>query len=189
VELGKTPYVLQFRVPTQLSLELPGYEPQRLTVTPDTEPNVAIELPPRAAPVRGHETAALSRERPATMPPSDAPPAVMPAQADAPTMAASELQSLAADKRVRSALLAESGRARRAALLESGAPYATFASARHARESGALDAACYRDVVWVLRTQRNRRIDAEKQSYRRDLIKRAEYERRVHQIELDYAGK
>ena len=86
-------------------------------------------------------------------------------------------------------MLAPPGRARREALLESGSPYANVLTARRAKESGALDAAAYRDVIWALRAARNRRIDAEKQSYRKGVITRAEYERRERQIEQDFTGR
>jgi serine/threonine-protein kinase PpkA len=46
-ELGKTPYELRLKRPTEIEVELPAYEPRVLTVTPDGEPNVIIELVPR----------------------------------------------------------------------------------------------------------------------------------------------
>jgi len=267
VELGKTPYVLHFRSPTELSLELAGFDPQPLSVTPETEPNVAVELSPQAAlpgartpalavrpgaggtprdnvraldpseprqaappgseqpraagepipvlrapdatpragdplspgPVAARHSPAASRERVGEPPPrpptvlraDDAAPATRERVGDPVLPPPSAARQPPAPRRSASvaALLASPGRPRREALLEAGPPYATFAAAKRAREGGALDNSAYRDVVWALRAQRNRRIDAEKLSYRRGVITRAEYARRERQIELEYAGK
>jgi hypothetical protein len=210
VELGRTPYVLQFRGPTQLVLSLPGYDPQALMVTPDSEPNLALELSPLVAAetragVRGPVVELASAQ---SMPAEAAPEATLPHGAQEPIQALPAEQAvprpraeyaadsasppIAASARAEpsdAALLAPAGRPRREALIELGSPYPNVLAARRARESGGLDASSYRDVIWALRTLRNRRIDAQKQSYRKGLITRAEYERREHQIELDYAGK
>jgi serine/threonine-protein kinase len=46
-ELGKTPYELRLKRPTEVELALPGYEPKPVTVAPDGEPNVIVRLVPR----------------------------------------------------------------------------------------------------------------------------------------------
>ena len=210
VELGKTPFLLQFRGPTQLSLSLAGYEQQALMVTPDSEPNVALELSPLAAAPSTEPTHAQARAAgPSLARAADEPVEVMSAEQAAPqTRAEREVDSAtqgeraaepmhgeptqpsaASTPRAASVMLAPAGRARREALLELGSPYANVVAARRARESGALDAAAYRDVVWALRSVRNRRIDAEKQSYRKGVITRAEYDRRERQIEQDFTGR
>jgi hypothetical protein len=74
-------------------------------------------------------------------------------------------------------------------MLASGPPYRDFAATKRAYRSGRFDAALYDDIIWVLKTQRNNRIDAEKLNYRRRIITRDEYARRVRKIELDYAGE
>ena len=46
-ELGKTPYELRLKRPTDIEIALPAYEPQALTILPDGEPNLIIRLVPR----------------------------------------------------------------------------------------------------------------------------------------------
>jgi eukaryotic-like serine/threonine-protein kinase len=53
VELGKTPFTLQVRRPTRLTLVLSGYVPQTLELTEDSDPNIAIDLLERPAAVSG----------------------------------------------------------------------------------------------------------------------------------------
>jgi serine/threonine protein kinase len=43
-ELGKTPYELQFKHATVLSIALAGHAPQTVTVTKDSDPNLVVEL-------------------------------------------------------------------------------------------------------------------------------------------------
>jgi serine/threonine protein kinase len=43
-ELGKTPYALEFKRPTELSIVHRGYQRQELVVTPDSDPNLVVEL-------------------------------------------------------------------------------------------------------------------------------------------------
>jgi eukaryotic-like serine/threonine-protein kinase len=45
-ELGKTPYELQFKHATVLSIALAGHAPQTITVTKDSDPNLVVELVP-----------------------------------------------------------------------------------------------------------------------------------------------
>jgi hypothetical protein len=45
-ELGKTPYVLEFKRDTVLSVALSGHVPQTITVTKDSDPNLVVELAP-----------------------------------------------------------------------------------------------------------------------------------------------
>ena len=45
-ELGKTPYELSLKKPTEVQIELPGHEPQTLLVDPDGEPNLVVTLVP-----------------------------------------------------------------------------------------------------------------------------------------------
>jgi serine/threonine protein kinase len=52
-ELGKTPYPLHLKRPTEIEVALPAYAPRTLVVTPQGEPNVIVELvplPPLAGP-------------------------------------------------------------------------------------------------------------------------------------------
>jgi hypothetical protein len=44
-------------------------------------------------------------------------------------------------------------------------------------------------VIWVLKTQRASRIQTEKLNYKRGLISRDEYERRVDRIDYEYEGQ
>jgi serine/threonine-protein kinase len=46
-ELGKTPYELRLKRPTEVEIALPPYEPQTVTVAPDGEPYLIIKLVPR----------------------------------------------------------------------------------------------------------------------------------------------
>jgi serine/threonine-protein kinase len=56
-ELGKTPYTLQFRHDTVLSVALSGHTPQTITVTKDSDPNLVIELAPLQRRASGNDTA------------------------------------------------------------------------------------------------------------------------------------
>jgi hypothetical protein len=51
-ELGATPYQLQVKGATTIQLDLPGHEPQDVTVDPRGEPNIVIKLVP-LPPLRG----------------------------------------------------------------------------------------------------------------------------------------
>jgi serine/threonine-protein kinase len=54
-ELGKTPYELQFRHDTVLSIALSGHTPQTITVTKDSDPNLVVELAPAQRRASGSE--------------------------------------------------------------------------------------------------------------------------------------
>jgi hypothetical protein len=74
-------------------------------------------------------------------------------------------------------------------MLSHGAPYRNVVAAKRAYRTGQIDATFYDDVIWVLRTQRNNEIALEKTNFRRALITRDEYDRRVRRIKLNYEGE
>jgi IS5 family transposase len=74
-------------------------------------------------------------------------------------------------------------------MLSQGSPYHNVVAAKRAYRAGQLDATLYDDVIWVLKAQRNNEIAQEKTNYRRALISRNEYERRVRRIKLAYEGE
>jgi hypothetical protein len=45
-ELGKTPYQLQLKSNTEIELSLPGHRTQNVTVDPDGDPNLVVNLVP-----------------------------------------------------------------------------------------------------------------------------------------------
>jgi serine/threonine-protein kinase len=57
-ELGKTPYTLQFRHDTVLSIALSGHASQTITVTKDSDRNLVVELAPVQRRATGSETPA-----------------------------------------------------------------------------------------------------------------------------------
>jgi len=68
--LGKTPYELEFRHTTEVSVALTGRVSQTLTVTKDSEPNLVVELPPlrRVEPVKRAPVASADNLSTATEP-------------------------------------------------------------------------------------------------------------------------
>ncbi|MET0386366.1 MAG: serine/threonine-protein kinase [Polyangiales bacterium] len=195
VELGRTPYELQFRNTTEITLQLPEYQPETVVVTTTSEPNLAVELQPLGAPLRAARPAEAgggsTDESQFIQSAHDPTPS---AAGGAPRAAAAELAASADDThlaalRSATSLQPRSARERRAAMLQNGAPYHSVLAARRARQLGRLDDDLYRDVVWVLRTQRNERIDALKASFRRGELSRTEYNRRADAIESEFAGR
>lgn len=77
---------------------------------------------------------------------------------------------------------------RRQALLARGPAHNNVASAKRAYRAGTLSEADYEDTIWVLKTRRARRIEAEKQNVRAGAISKEEYKRRVDRIDQEYKG-
>jgi len=77
---------------------------------------------------------------------------------------------------------------RRQALLAKGPAYNNVASAKRAYRAGELGEQAYEDTIWVLKTRRARRIEAEKQNLRAGTISKEEYKRRVTRIDREYEG-
>jgi serine/threonine protein kinase len=212
VEIGKTPYTLQFRQPTAITLALPGYLEKGLQVDAQTEPNLVVELEPasvahnRAGPRRARSEHADVPARPPEAPPvqaqqaapTSAPP---PAAPPSPPVVAATVAPVARPQSAPPvaappppAWLARpapvmSARDRREAMLRSGPPFRNVISAKQAYRSGQLSEDAYEDVIWVLKTQRASRIQTEKLNYKRGLISRDEYERRVARIDYEYEGR
>jgi hypothetical protein len=232
VELGRTPYDVQFRKETDLTLTLRGYEPAAVHLSPESEPNVAVELvalPPQASPttVARHEvkrvgqvapepslpspppTAApttLPASKAAPLPPTLPPPAppppppsgtaaaqvqVIPPRPATPPPAAVPMAQPTTQVRSPAAFIRDPlpGRERREVMLARGAPYPNVATAKRALRAGQIDDSMFRDVAWVLKAQRNNRINAEKLNYKNGLISRAEYDRRAKLIDREYEGQ
>jgi serine/threonine-protein kinase len=212
VELGKTPYKLQFRQETTLTLSLPGYEPATLTVSSSSEPNIAVDL------VRSQETSYSSAhdtsgrantKRPTTQPAGPGPEPEQPtAEAAAPALqdtgpapavalpapppgpARTTVSAVVGTAPAQPAAARNlTRRERQRAMLSQGSPYHNVVAAKRAYRAGQLDATLYDDVIWVLKAQRNNEIAQEKTNYRRALISRNEYERRVRRIKLAYEGE
>jgi hypothetical protein len=212
VEIGKTPYTLQFRQPTALALVLPGYLEKALQIDAQTEPNLVVELEPasvahnRAGPRRGKNEHADLPARPPEAPPvqASAPPSAPAAPSTAtpaPVVAAAAVAQPARPQPVQAAAALPppawlsrpapvmSARDRREAMLRAGPPYRNVSSAKQAYRQGRLSEDAYEDVIWVLKTQRASRIQAEKLNYKQRLISRDEYERRVARIDYEYEGQ
>jgi hypothetical protein len=211
VEIGKTPYVLQFRRATSLRIALDGYVPAQLDVDEHSEPNLAVELTPLAArkgtrqaksapPPAELSATAVSAPVPAA---AAAAPAVAPSAAVAPAPVA---QARPTTQRAQGSALPSSipppswlskvpllssltGRERREAMLRRGPPYRNVVAAKTAYRAGQLSEEAYEDTIWVLKTQRSNRIQIEKSNYKRGLITRDEYDRRVDRIDADYQGQ
>jgi hypothetical protein len=77
---------------------------------------------------------------------------------------------------------------RRQALLARGPTHNNVAAAKRAYRAGQLNEQSYEDTIWVLKTRRARRIDAEKQNLRAGAISKEEYKRRVTRIDQEYEG-
>jgi hypothetical protein len=77
---------------------------------------------------------------------------------------------------------------RRQALLARGPAHNNVAAAKRAYRAGQLNEQAYEDTIWVLKTRRARRIDAEKQNLRAGAISKDEYKRRVSRIDQEYEG-
>ncbi|MFT3928014.1 MAG: serine/threonine-protein kinase [Myxococcales bacterium] len=77
---------------------------------------------------------------------------------------------------------------RRQALLARGPAYNNVAAAKRAYRAGNLSEQAYEDTIWVLKTRRARRIEAEKENLRAGVISKAEYKRRVTSIDREYEG-
>jgi hypothetical protein len=77
---------------------------------------------------------------------------------------------------------------RRQALLARGPAHNNVAAAKRAYRAGQLSEQAYEDTIWVLKTRRARRIDAEKQNLRAGAISKEEYKRRVTRIDQEYEG-
>lgn len=56
--LGATPYILNFRRDTVVTVTLQGYETQTLTVTPNSDPNIVVSLTPQSTASRRARSAA-----------------------------------------------------------------------------------------------------------------------------------
>jgi hypothetical protein len=219
VEIGKTPYTIQFRQPTALTLTLPGHVSKTLQVDAKTEPNLVVELEAVAlaqakngsrrgkaerADARGAPSevpvaeAALSEvpQAPASTPqaPVSAPPSTVVAATAAPLRAPVVAAGVTPTALPPPAWLnkppaALSPRERREAMLRHGPPFRNVASAKRAYRSGQLGGDAYEDTIWVLKTQRSNRIVAEKLNYKRGVISRDEYDRRVRLIDTEYEGQ
>jgi serine/threonine-protein kinase len=103
VEIGKTPYELQFRQPTVLQVKMAGYSPKVIRVDANTEPIFVVELDPLAItrskssrgskgadepqPVAKAAQAPAPQVVPAPAPPAPATPAPAPVTAPAPAPA------------------------------------------------------------------------------------------------------
>jgi serine/threonine-protein kinase len=69
------------------------------------------------------------------------------------------------------------------------ASYPDVRSAKRAYRAGQIGEQAYEDNIRALKLRRARRIDAEKQNLRAGSIHRAEYKRRVREIDADYEGR
>jgi len=216
VEIGKTPYTLQFRRATTLRLALDGYASAQLNVDERSEPNLVLELTPLTARkgTRNNKGAATPESSaapiPTPAPASAAAAPTSPAAAAAPHVAAAAPHVAAQPSTPRpaqgSALPASippptwlskvpivgnalTGRDRREAMLRRGPPYRNVVAAKRAYRAGQLSEQDYEDTIWVLKTQRSNHIQAEKAAYKQGRITRAEYDRRVDRIDADYEGQ
>ncbi len=93
VEIGKTPYELQFRQPTVLQVKMAGYNPKAIRVDANTEPIFVVELDPlsiaRSKGSRGGKSdepePVAKAQAPAPVVPTPAPAAPTPTATPAPT--------------------------------------------------------------------------------------------------------
>ena len=162
----------------------PGPGPGQAAPAPSAPP-----APPPVAP-----TAKLQAPAPPPAPPPPPPSAPPPAQAQViPVQAAAPAPAAPVPAQVRSPAAyirqPQAGRERREVMLARGTPFPNVTATKHALRSGQIDDSLYRDVIWVLRTQRANRINVEKQNYKAGLINRDEYNRRVRLIDRDYEGQ
>jgi serine/threonine-protein kinase len=86
VEIGRTPYMLQFRRSTNLRVALTGYVSKLLAVDPGSDPLMVVELDPIQ----------VARLKPTKKGVTDESPAVVPAQSAQPAQAAQALPPVAA---------------------------------------------------------------------------------------------
>jgi hypothetical protein len=77
---------------------------------------------------------------------------------------------------------------RRQALLARGPAHSNVVAAKRAYRAGTLSEQDYEDTIWVLKTRRSKRIEAEKQNLRAGAISKQEYKRRVNRIDQEYEG-
>jgi serine/threonine-protein kinase len=214
VEIGKTPYTLQFRRPTNLRVALTGYAAKRLEVDPTSDPLLVVELDPihvaKLKPTKHGvsdeppEQAAPVQAQPAQAPPPVAAPAPLaPGHAPPPSAAPGQQIGLAAPVSAQvvpppkslpppiwsQPLAAMSDRDRRQVMLQRGPPYPNVAAAKRAYREGKVTEQVYDDTIWVLKTRRNDRIRTEKLNYKQGLITRDQYNARVDKIDQEYEGQ
>jgi serine/threonine protein kinase len=204
-ELGKTPYTLQFRRATALKIMLSGYAPQTITVTPESDPNLALELVPQRrtgvmaeaiAPRKTGEAPASARDLPSSE--AERPRANVqsaPTVRDSPPLAAPPRRTPIRDVAhavgglVGSIFGRDDQRTRREGMLRGAPPFSSVAAAQRAYSSGRIGAEAYEDAVWVLKARRKQRIDAEKANLKRGTITPQEYEWRLGRIDAEFQGQ
>jgi serine/threonine protein kinase len=212
-ELGKTPYTLQFRHATELKVALTGYAPQSVTIDQNSEPNLVLELVPQrraGGPAEAPRSQAKAVEPVAVQ---HAPGRLEPAAAQPTEHVTVEVQSAtpgarepppaaAAPRRtpIREVTHAVGGlvssifgrddqRVRREKLSRGAPPFPSVAAAQRAYSSGRIGADAYEDAVWVLKTRRKQRIEAEKENLKRGAITPQEYEWRLGRIDAEFQGQ
>jgi serine/threonine-protein kinase len=212
-ELGKTPYTLQFRRATALKIVLSGYAPQTITVTPESDPNLTLELVPQRrtgviaeaiAPRKSGEAPATARDVPATetgrqranaqsepivheSTARESPPP--PPVAATPRRTPIREVTRAVGGLVGSIFGRDDQRTRREGMLRGAPPFPSVAAAQRAYSSGRIGADAYEDAVWVLKARRKQRIDAEKANLKRGVITPQEYEWRLGRIDAEFQGQ
>jgi serine/threonine protein kinase len=78
---------------------------------------------------------------------------------------------------------------RRAAMLRSGPPCRSVATADRARAQALLSATDYEDTIWVLKQWRSARLETEKARLNSGALDRASYDARLREINAEYEGK
>jgi serine/threonine protein kinase len=219
VQIGKTPYTLQFRRPTSLRVAMTGYSAKRLEVDERSDPLLVVELDPLQVAKLKPTKHGVSDEPPEpSVPPVQAQPAqapppvatLAPGHAPAPNVAVGQQIGLAAPVGAQVAppptqvastpkslpppiwtqpVSAMSDRDRRQVMLQRGPPYPNVASAKRAYREGKVTEQVYDDTIWVLKTRRNDRIRTEKLNYKQGLITRDQYSQRVDRIDQEYEGQ
>jgi serine/threonine-protein kinase len=210
-ELGKTPYTLQFKRATALKVMLSGYAPQTITVTPESDPNLALELvaqrragviaepiaPRKAGEASAQREVASSeaqKQRANAQPDpalheSAARPSSAPPLAAAPRRTPIREVTRAVGGLVGSIFGRDDLRTRREGMLRGAPPFPSVAAAQRAYSSGRITAEAYEDAVWVLKARRKQRIDAEKENLKRGAITPQEYEWRLGRIDAEFQGQ
>lgn len=171
-ELGTTPHVLRFKQETALVLRLDGHRDAELTVGPQSDPNVVVQL--TALPGGAVASAPSTEANPSSTPRTGGSASKPRATGDAAVPAATPTEPAPVPKP--------------AAPKSSGLPYDDVAAAKADYQAGTIDRDAYDQAVRKLKVRRNEKLLVIKELYRTGAIDKDEYARRKRIIDNEYRG-
>jgi PEGA domain len=173
-ELGLTPHVMRFKEQTSLLLSLDGYRTAEVTVGPDSDPNVVVQL--TAMPGGTGAVVALAPTE------TGAASAAKSASTSSKPRASSDVPEPVAEPAVAPI------EAKPVAPKPSGLPYGDVAAAKADYQAGKINRDAYDQAVRKLKVRRNEKLLEIKELYRTGTIDKDEYQRRKRIIDNEYRG-